>query len=46
MTRMTKAEREAHDAQIDARIARLRELAARGQAELARKRAAEAERPQ
>jgi hypothetical protein len=37
--RMSKAEREAHDARITARIARLRELAAKGEAELARKRA-------
>ena len=44
--RMSKAEREAHDARIDARIARLREMAEKGEAELARKRAAEAERPQ
>jgi len=42
---MSKTEREARDAEIEARIARLRELAAKGEAELARKRA-EADRPQ
>ena len=40
--RRSKAERDARNAEIDKTIRRLRELAEKGQAELDRKRAAEA----